>query len=123
MSNNKNIRELARTLPPYPKFISGVPRTMVVSYQYLGERLIKAALERGAKLEDIKDKEGKPIMPKHKYIIQEEQPMLVNHFKELQKIHKEFAGDKEKLTQKLKAYISRVMEYSGYQNKKEDEKV
>ena len=122
MSNNRNIRELARTLPPYPKFVSGVPRTIMVTHQYLGERLIKAALEKGVKLEDIKDKEGKPILPKRKYIIQEEQPMWVNHFEELKKIHEAWSSDNEQLTAHVKAYISKVMEYNGYQNKEVNEK-
>ena len=122
MSNNRNIRELARTLPPYPKFVSGVPRTIMVTHQYLGERLIKAALEKGVKLEDIKDKKGNLIKPKHKYVIQEEQPMWVNHFEELKKIHEAWSSDKEQLTAHVKAYIYKVMEYNGYQNKEANEK-
>lgn len=122
MSNNSNIRELASTLPPYPKFSSNGIRTIMVTKKYLGERLIKAALEKGAKLEDIKDKEGNPIKPKRMYIIQEEQPMWVNHFEELKKIHEAWSSDKEQLTAHVKAYIYKVMEYNGYQNKEANEK-
>ena len=94
----------------------------MVTRQYLGERLIRAALEKGAKLEDIKDKEGNPIRPNHKYVIQEEQPMWVNHFEELKKIHGVWSSDNEQLTAHVKAYISKVMEYNGYQNKEVNEK-
>ena len=76
MSLNRKLRTLAEQLPPYPK--------LDVAGNMLTTKVVKYGSEILAKNENAKDRDGKPLDAKAKYL--QPVPVMCNHFKQMKAI-------------------------------------